>query len=620
MRTSSSRPSSRHAARVSALVAIALCAFTPIAVSAAGAPSGSTPRGAVGDALRSWIDANGDVGVELEGVYLGERDGVAAAYRAGGATRGDVGVFAASGGLDAGEAYVSVPWSLVLSAETVSARRPALGALLTQLRAEYGADEKSALMLALLHERFASPEDSPWRDYFAALPAPGDDDGFDATARWSPASLFELRGSEALDDAIADQARVRAVHKGLTARVFQANATPNRNRSEGDDAKEKTPSLFPPPATTLAATEWAWSVVHSRASRVPGKGLAIVPLADMINDADAEEVAARARAGARGDRKEDPKEDAGFGETGRSFLFDFVVYDSTRDVAAVYAKRDYRAGEEVTERYGGWSDADTLLSAGYLRSGASEPDASLFGPRLSPPLSEEEDGQTPNGSSVVSCVAVALGAAARADAEPALVARAADALRDHGFEVPWRACLSPAMRGTRDAKRVAKWASIVAEHDGAEEGVNDDARGALAGDDYDATRRAGGARGGAALLRVLDRRLALYPTSIDEDEDALRMYREQVEVAVARARALEEAGGDAGTPREERREEESELRRSLTVARRAALATALRAREKRALAATRASVAGDAGGDIFVWADGGPTLGEDASSGGRDEL
>ena len=150
MRTSSSRPSSRHAARVSALVAIALCAFAPIAVSAAGAPSGSTPRGAVGDALRSWIDANGDAGVELEGVYLGEHDGVAAAYRAGGAARRDVGVFAASGGLDAGEAYVSVPWSLVLSAETVGARRPALGALLTQLRAEYGADEKSALMLALL--------------------------------------------------------------------------------------------------------------------------------------------------------------------------------------------------------------------------------------------------------------------------------------------------------------------------------------------------------------------------------------------------------------------------------------------------------------------------------------
>ena len=188
-------PSSRHAARVSALVAIALCAFAPIAVSRRGRAPGSDASRRRGDALRSWIDANGENGVELEGVYLGEHDGVAAAYRAGGAARRDVGVFAASGGLDAGEAYVSVPWSLVLSAETVGARRPALGALLTQLRAEYGADEKSALMLALLHERFASPEDSPWRDYLAALPAPGDDDGFDATVRWSPASLRELRGS-----------------------------------------------------------------------------------------------------------------------------------------------------------------------------------------------------------------------------------------------------------------------------------------------------------------------------------------------------------------------------------------------------------------------------------------
>ena len=565
MTAPSSRPSSRHAARVSALVAIALSAFAPIAVSAAGAPSGSTPRGAVGDALRSWIDANGDVGVELEGVYLGERDGVAAAYRAGGATRGDVGVFAASGGLDAGEAYVSVPWSLVLSAETVSARRPALGALLTQLRAEYGADEKSALMLALLHERFASPEDSPWRDYLAALPAPGDDDGFDATVRWSPASLRELRGSLVLDDAIADQARVRAVHKGFTARVFEAN--------------HAGASPFPPRAATLAATEWAWSIVHSRASRVPGKGLAIVPLADMINDADAVELEARARA--RGKEKE-----KGVSET--DFEKDFVVYDATHDRAAVYAKRDYRAGEEVTERYGDWSDADTLLSAGYVRGvrdGVSEAD----------------------GEVSVSCVAVSLGAELfELSPEPERAREDArvvhDALKDHGFEVPWRACLSPAMRGSRDAKRVAKWASIVAENNPEEDANATTA--ALAGEEKDAERRAGGARGGGVLLRALDRRLALYPTSLEHDEDALRMYREQLERAVLRTRELEEAEeGDAGTTSEDAREKVAEARRSLVVARRAALATALRAREKRALAATRASLAGDAGGDIFAWAD-----------------
>ena len=590
MTASSSRPSSRHAARVSALVAIALCALAPIAVSAAGAPSGSTPRGAVGDALRSWIDANGDAGVELEGVYLGEHDGVAAAYRAGGATRRDVGVFAASGGLDAGEAYVSVPWSLVLSAETVGAHRPALGALLTQLRAEYGEDEKSALMLALLHERFASPDDSPWRDYFAALPAPGDDDGFDATARWSPASLRELQGSEVLEDAIADQARVRAVHKGLTKRVFEAT------------------SLFPPRAAMLAATEWAWSVVHSRASRVPGKGLALVPLADMINDADETEEEARAsffRTNGGGERRrEEKKKEARYED-------DFVVYDKAHDRAAVFAKRDYRAGEEVTERYGGWSDADTLLSAGYVRGlgfGATFSGAT-FG--------EENEGEV---SGKVSCVAVSLGASsfAGADAEPEpALRRATDALKDHGFEVPWRACLSPAMRGTRDAKRVAKWASIVAENAGGD-GKEKDARRDDDDDDDDAKRRAGGARGGAALLRVLDRRLSLYPTSLEEDEDALRMYREQVERAVARVRELEEAGDDAGTTTED--DSVADLRRELTVARRAALATALRAREKRALGATRASVAGDAGGDIFAWADGVPPGGENAASDGRDEL
>ena len=463
MRTSSSRPSSRHAARVSALVAIALCAFAPIAVSAAGAPSGSTPRGAVGDALRSWIDANGDAGVELEGVYLGEHDGVAAAYRAGGAARRDVGVFAASGGLDAGEAYVSVPWSLVLSAETVGARRPALGALLTQLRAEYGADEKSALMLALLHERFASPEDSPWRDYLAALPAPGDDDGFDATVRWSPASLRELRGSLVLDDAIADQARVRAVHKGFTARVFEAN--------------HAGASPFPPRAATLAATEWAWSIVHSRASRVPGKGLAIVPLADMINDADAVELEARARARAFRVSEKDSENEK-----------DFVVYDATHDRAAVYAKRDYRAGEEVTERYGGWSDADTLLSAGYVRGvrdGVSEAD----------------------GEVSVSCVAVSLGAELfELSPEPERAREDArvvhDALKDHGFEVPWRACLSPAMRGSRDAKRVAKWASIVAENNPEGDANANATAAALSGEEKDAERRRRRARRRRAPARA----------------------------------------------------------------------------------------------------------------------
>ena len=210
-----------------------------------------------------------------------------------------------------------------------------------------------------------------------------------------------------------------------------------------------------------------------------------------------------------------------------------------------------------------------------------------------------------DGEVSVSCVAVSLGASPELSPEPERAredARAADALKDHGFEVPWRACLSPAMRGSRDAKRVAKWASIVAENNPEEDANATTA--ALSGEEKDAERRAGGARGGGVLLRALDRRLALYPTSLEHDEDALRMYREQLERAVLRTRELEEAEeGDAGTTSEGAREKVAEARRSLVVARRAALATALRAREKRALAATRASLAGDAGGDIFAWAD-----------------
>jgi hypothetical protein len=560
--------SSRNA-RV-ALIAIALCAFSPI-VSAAGAPTGTTPPGAVGDALRSWIDTHAASGVELEGVYFGEHDGIAGAYRAGGTSRRDVGVFAAAGGLDAGEAYVSVPWSLVLSAETVGAHRPELGKLLTRLRAEYGSDDKSALMLALIHERFSSFEDSPWRDYLAALPDPDAPDanaGFDAPLYWDTASLRELQGSDVLDDAIADQAKVRAVHKGFSRRVFlnddETHALQEKNQNENEN-QDKT-VLFPPPSRTLAATKWAWSVTHSRASNVPGKGLALVPLADMINDRDGADATDAAAA----------EENAADDNAKRRS--DFVVYDARYRRAAVYAKRAYRPGEEIFESYGAWSDADTLLSAGYLRDLSG-----TFGTRG-------------NDSKRDKCVTVLL--APGGLPETALNA-AARALRDHGFEVPWRACLDPGMRGTRAAKRVAKWASIVAENamfdargrtgeNERERGSAGDGSGSRSEKSSDAAafiKTPGGARGGDALLRALDDRLAGYPTSIEEDEDALRLYREALErIVFENASTLE-----------------TQLEK--TRLRRAVLATELRRREKRTLSATRSSVAIDAGGDVFVWAD-----------------
>ena len=60
---------------------------------------------------------------------------------------------------------------------------------------------------------------------------------------------------------------VQATFKGLVKKVFELHK-----------------NIFPPAKVSLENFLWAWSIVHSRASVVPGKGLVIVPLADFIND------------------------------------------------------------------------------------------------------------------------------------------------------------------------------------------------------------------------------------------------------------------------------------------------------------------------------------------------
>eukprot|EP00227_Mantoniella_beaufortii_P011609 CAMPEP_0197574288 /NCGR_PEP_ID=MMETSP1326-20131121/31_1 /TAXON_ID=1155430 /ORGANISM="Genus nov. species nov., Strain RCC2288" /LENGTH=345 /DNA_ID=CAMNT_0043136821 /DNA_START=560 /DNA_END=1593 /DNA_ORIENTATION=+ len=315
---------------------IALLACAPRGVSGAAAEAGSTPEGRVGDSLKAWIEASR--GVELEGVYLGDAP-----------SGRNLGVFAAKGGLEAGEAYIAVPWGLVLGAHSIAAHRPALAALMTQLKVEYGADDKSVLLLLLMHEHFVSPRDSPWRDYLNALPDP---DGFDTPLHWDTSLLRELAGSAVLDEAIAEQTRVRAVFKGFSKRVFSLHK-----------------DLFPPAKATLEALTWAWSIVHSRASTVPGKGLVLVPLADMVNDGGEEQ--GQAQAGGAAAAAAPGAAGAGAGAEGsgtKTERREFVVYDMHYDRAVVYAKRSYVPGEEVTESYGAWSMADTVVSAGYLPS------------------------------------------------------------------------------------------------------------------------------------------------------------------------------------------------------------------------------------------------------------
>ena len=520
-----------------ALIAIALISFPPI-VAAAGASSGTTPLGAVGDALRTWIDKHASAGVELEQVYFGEHDIGVAAQRAGGLmTRRDFGVFAAAGGLDKGEAYVSIPWTLVLSAEGVSSIRPELNTLLTSLKSEFGQDDKSALLLALIYERFVSVDDSPWADYFQSLADPNDNDSyFDTPLYWSPNLLKELQGSEVFDDAITDQAKVRAVHNGFSRRAFTQK--PFADAFNGLDKN-----------TTLKYTQWAWSITHSRASNVPTKGLALIPLADMIND--------RREGHLRSDGYDGGSNNSGNSNSNRNS--DFAVYDPQYDRAVVFAKREYAAGEEVFESYGGWSDADTLLSAGYVLGEGSESShdsSSCAVMRLSPhPFSNEVE-----------------------------LTNVESALRDHGFEVPWRVCLAASSRVTHNAKRIAKWVSIVAENTG-----ESDADGDVEG----------GVRGGKILAQILTQRLENYPTTVDEDADALHMYREELEQIVGSLGEVDRVEDGSAEDDEKIVSLESRAR----TVRRASLATTLRSREKKTFMTILKSLSEEAGGDAFVWAD-----------------
>ena len=222
------------------------------------------------------------------------------------------------------------------------------------------------------------------------------------------------------------------------------------------------------------------------------------------------------------------------------------MHDPHYDRAAVYAKRSYTPGEEVTEYYGGWNMADTLLSAGYLPAPAAA-------------------GEDP---AVSDCALLNLSPPDETKAS---------ALRDAGFETPWRVCLSRPTRFARGATR----------------------------------RRVGGRRRGRCRGPIgrRGRRWVVLPRVASRRgcrQDARRAWRN------TRPRPRRTRMPCARTARSSRRwrrrrgrrgggeaEAEAERARRLT---RVALATELRAREKRTMSRILSDLR-DAGGDAFAWAD-----------------
>jgi hypothetical protein len=270
---------------------------------------------AVGYVQRAQDDATIDLS---PGVELGAEASVA---------NGRVGIVARDG-LDAMDAYARVSWGAVLHPPTTyDAGAPGLGATLAQLKLEHGADDKTALIVSLLYEKYELGERSKFYEYLRAMP-----EEFDTPTFWSEANTKELEGSDSYEhDVIEEYKTVRNVWIALQQRVFDAYPEVFTNSA----------------AKSWHALRWAWTVAHARAIRVRGKeGLAIVPVIDMIHECAGNETAADAS---------EHGEDMGY-----------VVYDHHSDTAVVYAKREYAPGEAVCERFGRMSNFDSIQHLGYL--------------------------------------------------------------------------------------------------------------------------------------------------------------------------------------------------------------------------------------------------------------
>ena len=169
------------------------------------------------------------------------------------------------------------------------------------------------------------------------------------------------------------------------------------------------------------------------------------------------------------------------------------MYDMHYERAVVYAKRAYKAGEEVTESYGAWSMADTMISAGYLPSHAAAAardeekaaaaaaeggEAGLKAERVKQAAAAARHAggdcvllklvpPVVNGSSFAAAAAGAGGGARRGGAgeggagDDEWAVGVESRLKEAGFSIPWRVCLSAA-RGTATARLVAQWAAICA--------------------------------------------------------------------------------------------------------------------------------------------------------------
>jgi len=327
------RRSNRSIARCASLAVVAVVALATV-------PRARAHESTMRARASRWIDdavARGDVDLSdgVEPLPRTKRDDVVD----GGARR--LGLTTTRAPVETMEAYARVAWNATLHPSRYSPTE-GLGAALASLRSSYGSDDKMALIVCLLYERYEMGEASAFADYFRSGP-----EEFDTPSHWSDDTAKELRGSDAYERDIVDEFKLlNTVSNALRMRVFDVYTDVFKSSA----------------ARTVPALRWAWTLAHARATRVSGKeGLALVPVLDMIREcapgAEAPDAAANGSDGDEGEEEEKTS---------------FAVYDPHADQVVVYAKRDYGPGEELCERLGDMNVAESLQHFGYVPDVAEE--------------------------------------------------------------------------------------------------------------------------------------------------------------------------------------------------------------------------------------------------------
>lgn len=212
-------------------------------------------------------------------------------------------------GLTQGEAMFRVPEKLLMTRARAVELVPGLGEEV---------DEFIALAVLLVQER-AKGDAGFWKPYLDILPR---DEEYTALFRWSEDELRLLEGSPTVAAAVSLRAKLREEFEEMERTLF------SRNRA-----------AFPEDVFCIEAWEWAFAVLFSRAIFLRNEdAVALVPYADLINHSP-------------------------FVSTYIDMQSELLTGDKT---VALYTDRPYGKMDQVFVTYGPKSNAELLVSYGFL--------------------------------------------------------------------------------------------------------------------------------------------------------------------------------------------------------------------------------------------------------------